>query len=173
MVNLQNSAVCIALTLCLITCGCVSPFANTLAPKPNADVNVSGSTNQHTLWFDSAAEAFAASQRTGLPILANFTGSDWCVFCKKLESEVFATAEFDNWASENFVLLKVDFPRSTPLPSAIAQQNENLKSRYANYIEGYPTVLVIAPDQTVLAKTGYRSGGPQAWIGDLQQRLAQ
>jgi thiol-disulfide isomerase/thioredoxin len=55
-------------------------------------------------WNDSYAEAIARSKVTGKPILANFTGSDWCGHCRDLAEEVFDPAEFAAWAKENVVL---------------------------------------------------------------------
>ncbi|MCZ6701991.1 MAG: thioredoxin family protein [Ignavibacteria bacterium] len=47
-------------------------------------------------------------------VLVNFTGSDWCKWCFKLSGEVFSQDEFKEYAYENLILVKVDFPHSTP-----------------------------------------------------------
>ena len=41
--------------------------------------------------FEKAAEL---SIKSGKPILANFTGSDWCGWCIRLQKEVFITPKF-------------------------------------------------------------------------------
>ena len=33
-------------------------------------------------WLVKIEDAYAESKKTGKPILANFTGSDWCGWCK-------------------------------------------------------------------------------------------
>ena len=78
-------------------------------------------------WLTSYDDAVAQAEATGKPILADFTGSDWCGWCIKLDKEVFSTSAFKEWASENVILLVVDFPRSKTLPAKLKKQNQKLK----------------------------------------------
>ena len=48
--------------------------------------------------WDAAAEA---AKRTGMPVFALFTGSDWCPWCKVLERQVFEKKEWRVWARKN------------------------------------------------------------------------
>lgn len=89
-------------------------------------------------WLVDVNEAYAESQKTGKPILANFTGSDWCGWCHKIKREIFDTDEFKTWAAANVVLLEVDFPRSFKLPENIQQQNRSLQQAFQ--VTGYPTI---------------------------------
>ena len=89
-------------------------------------------------WLVSVQEAYEQSQKTGKPIMANFTGSDWCGWCKKLTADVFIHQEFKDWASKNVVLLELDFPRRTQLPAEIAEQNAGMQQAFG--IGGYPTI---------------------------------
>jgi thiol:disulfide interchange protein len=57
------------------------------------------------LWYEKLDDAVAASAKSGKPILADFTGSDWCHWCKLLKAEVFDTPEFATWAAKTVVLL--------------------------------------------------------------------
>ena len=91
-------------------------------------------------WLVNVDEAYSVSQKTGKPILANFTGSDWCGWCKRLTKSVFIHDEFKEWAEKNVVLLELDFPRRKQLPQAIKQQNESLKRAFS--IRGYPSIYV-------------------------------
>ena len=112
-------------------------------------------------WEVNIDKAYELSQKTGKPILANFTGSDWCGWCIKLDKSVFHTAEFKKWAAENVILLELDFPRRKQLPQEIRQQNANLQRAFK--ISGYPTVWVfdLSKDEagkfaiSALGKTGY------------------
>ena len=74
--------------------------------------------------FDKAAEQ---SMKTGKPILANFTGSDWCGWCIRLKKEVFITPAFKKWAKENVILLELDYPRRTQQTEEIKKQNKELQ----------------------------------------------
>lgn len=129
-------------------------------------------------WYVDLEEAERISQETGKPILANFTGTDWCGWCKVLKREVFATKKFKEWAAENVVLLEVDFPKSFKLPQEIASQNAGLQR--ALRVSGYPTIWVFKtttnPDTggrslNAMAKTGYLRGGPDVWIPDLDKKI--
>ena len=103
---------------------------------------VSRSTESHQAqWLNSYDEAVKLSAQTGRPILADFTGSNWCGYCVKLKKEVFDTPEFSAWAAENVVLLELDFPRPNKQPDWIKKQNNQLRNRYE--IESYPTVLIL------------------------------
>ena len=112
-------------------------------------------------WHVVLEEAYKESQKTGKPIMANFTGSDWCGWCKRLDKSVFHTPGFDKWAKDNVVLLELDFPRRFRLPNAIAQQNRGLQQAFG--VRGYPTVWLfdLSKDATgkfniaQLGKTGY------------------
>ena len=89
-------------------------------------------------WLVDVDEAYAESQKTGKPILANFTGSDWCGWCKRLTKSVFVHKEFKEWADKNVILLELDFPRRKELPARFKQQNQNLQKAFK--VRGYPTV---------------------------------
>lgn len=112
-------------------------------------------------WLVSIDEAYAQSQETGKPILANFTGSDWCGWCKRLDKSVFHKADFKKWADKNVVLLELDFPRRFKLPAAVQEQNRNLQQAFG--VRGYPTIWLFDMDQddagqfsvNALGKTGY------------------
>ena len=131
-------------------------------------------------WEVNLEKAQALSNKTGKPILANFTGSDWCGWCKKLKREVFDKEEFKKWADENVVLLELDFPKRLVLPDAIKQQNAGLAQAFG--VRGYPTLwaFTISYNKETkkneikgLAKTGYVAGGPKSWIADLESKLGQ
>ena len=106
--------------------------------------------SEHEGWLVSLDEAYALSQKTGKPILANFTGSDWCFWCKKLHASVFAHQEFRDWAKKNVILLELDFPRRKRLPEAIRNQNASLQKAFQ--IRGYPTVWVFDLEKDAAGK---------------------
>jgi protein disulfide-isomerase len=111
----------------------------------------------HQTWDAAAKEA----KKTKKPILANFTGSDWCGWCIRLDKEVFSTPAFAAWAKKNVVLLELDYPRSKKQPAAIVQQNNELARKYQ--VPGYPTVLFLKDNGAVIGDYGYDSGGPAIW----------
>jgi protein disulfide-isomerase len=112
-------------------------------------------------WSVDLEEAYAESKKTGKPILANFTGSDWCGWCKRLDKSVFHQPGFKKWADDNVVLLELDFPRRFKLPNDIAAQNRQLQQSFR--VRGYPTIWLFDADKdaegkfsfNALGKTGY------------------
>ena len=113
-------------------------------------------------WLVNLEEAYAQSKATGKPILANFTGSDWCGWCKRLTASVFVHDEFKKWAKDNVILLELDFPRRKTLPSDIQEQNRGLQQAFQ--VRGYPTIWVFDLEKNensnqfeieALGKTGY------------------
>ena len=111
---------------------------------------------------------------TGKPILANFTGSDWCGWCKKLTKEVFSKAEFSKWAFKNVVLLELDYPKRIAQTEEIKKQNKELGQFFK--VRGYPSIHVFnvgvedgKTQITQIGKTGYVAGGPKPWIANVTQ----
>ena len=125
------------------------------APKPAAYASTKAG------WLVDLDEAYAISKKEGKPILANFTGSDWCGWCKKLDADVFTKPEFQEWAKKNVVLLELDFPRRFQIPQKNQQQNAAMQQ--ALQITGYPTIWVLDLTKDAagqyqvkgLGKTGY------------------
>lgn len=123
-------------------------------------------------WFLYLEDAYAASKESGKPIMANFTGSDWCGWCIRLKNEVFNKETFKLWADENVVLLELDYPRKKQLTETLKAQNTSLQQAFQ--VSGYPTIWVfnLDFDESIkqfrieaIGKTGYVAGGPDAWIG--------
>jgi thioredoxin-related protein len=135
----------------------------------NTSGTVSGTPSNGPSWLTSAEAARVESLKTGKPILADFTGSDWCGWCIKLKDEVFNTVEFEEWAAENVVLLELDFPRSKPQSSALKSQNEKLAKQY--YVRGFPTIIFLNADGKVLGRLSYKPGGPANWIAAADKQL--
>lgn len=129
-------------------------------------------------WVVSIEEAYELSEKTNKPILANFTGSDWCGWCKKLKREVFSQPEFKEWAADNVILLELDYPRRTALPEAQRRQNAELQQAFR--VTGFPTIWMFDLDKPDGKKfqiqpygnTGYAAGGPSPYIKNLNRMIA-
>jgi len=93
-------------------------------------------------WLTDYEEVYAKSIKENKPIMANFTGSDWCGWCKKLKKAVFDTKVFQDWAKKNVVLFELDYPRRSSQPEALKKQNGKLQQIFRPYVRGYPTVLI-------------------------------
>ena len=62
-------------------------------------------------WMTDYAAAKIKAAAEQKPLLLDFTGSDWCGWCIKLDKEVFSQKSFKEFAADNLVLVELDFPR--------------------------------------------------------------
>jgi protein disulfide-isomerase len=118
-------------------------------------------------WGDNYEKAAAQAKAEKKLLVMDFTGSDWCPWCVKLNKEVFSQPEFKEYAAKNLVLLEVDFPNSKPQSPAVKAQNGKLQTKYK--IEGYPTVVVLDPEGKKVGVLGYQPGGPKMFTAALDQ----
>lgn len=148
----QNRAICVAFSMILLISSAISMA-------------------EEAVWLDNFEAAKAEAAKRGVPILADFSGSDWCGWCKKLDREVFSTAELAAYAKENLVLFVADFPSKKKLAEATVAQNKELQKEYK--IQGFPTVLLLDAKGKVIARTGYKPGGASVYIEHLNDLLKQ
>lgn len=135
----------------------VTLLAATLANLPAAE----------SAWSTDLPAAQAQAKKDKKLVLINFTGSDWCSWCKKLQKEVFSTKEFQAYAKEKLELVEIDFPNAKKQTDALKKANEALQAKYK--AEGFPTIIVLNGEgKEVWRQVGYMPGGPEAWIGKLK-----
>ena len=125
-------------------------------------------------WHEDLATALQQAKASNKPVLAVFSGSDWCKPCIMLKQEVFDQPEFQRYAQDKLVLARFDFPRSKKNKLSDVQTKTNERAAAQLNKEGaFPLVVLLSPDGKVLAKTGYRPGGPAAYDAYLTQLLAK
>jgi len=120
-------------------------------------------------WENNLEQAIAQAKKENKAVLVNFTGSDWCIWCKKLSSEVFQQEAFKNYADDNLVLVMLDFPRNIQQSAETQAYNRNLAQRYG--IQGFPTILIFDSQGKMVAQTGYQPGGPEKYIEHIKSYL--
>jgi protein disulfide-isomerase len=126
----------------------------------------SASLRAEDSWTTDYAAAKADAAKSGKKLLLNFTGSDWCIYCKKLDAEVLSTPAFKSF-SKDYILVYVDFPDAKVLPATEKAQNDVLKDQFK--IEGFPTLIVTDASGTEIRRAvGYSPGsGPSAYLAQL------
>ncbi|MEO6597295.1 MAG: thioredoxin family protein [Planctomycetota bacterium] len=121
-----------------------------------------------SLWFQDFAKAKAQAKAENKDLLIDFTGSDWCGWCVKLDEEVFSQDAFKTAAPKSFVLVKLDYPRNKELLSAeITAQNKKLRADYP--VQGFPTILLTDAEGRPYGATGYAEGGPEKYLESLAE----
>ena len=119
-------------------------------------------------WLTDFDAAKAKAKSDHKLVLLEFTGSDWCGYCKLMQAEVFSKPQFQEYAAKNLILVELDFPRAKPQSDAVRKQNMKLASEYE--IEGFPTLIVLNPEGKRVANFfGYIEGGPNAIIAALEK----
>jgi protein disulfide-isomerase len=121
-------------------------------------------------WTVDFGKASARAAAEGRPILVNFTGSDWCVWCLKLRDEVFAQQHFLDFAASSLVLVELDFPRSKELPEGLVAQNRALRERFQ--VSGYPTVILLNSRGEEIGRLGYMQGGAKTFVREIRRLVA-
>ncbi len=124
---------------------------------------------EEAAWQTDFAAAKTKAKAEKKLLLCDFTGSDWCVWCKKLKAEVFDQPEFQAFAPERFILVEFDFPNQKELPDELKTQNAALSKQYK--VQGFPTVLLMDPEGHVVARTGYHPGGAEKYSTHLTELL--
>src|ERR1017187_7651292 len=66
-------------------------------------------------WLTDLPKAQAQAKTENKLVMLDFTGSDWCGWCIKLDNETFSKQEFADYASKNLVLVQLDFPQKKEL----------------------------------------------------------
>lgn len=103
-----------------------------------------GDQDDSSIWLYNIDQAKAEAVKENKLILISFSGSDWCAPCIRLEKNLFATDQFADFAKNNLILLKLDFPaqKKNKLPEEQLHHNEALADQY-NKKGAFPLVLLI------------------------------
>ena len=128
---------------------------------------VSQSVASEGTWITDFPKALNRAKAEKKVVLLDFTGSDWCGWCKRLDKEVFSTAEFKEYATKNLVLVEVDFPSQKKLSPELKKANDELKNKYK--VDGFPTLVALNGEGREIGRqVGYLEGGPKAFIAKLE-----
>ena len=118
-------------------------------------------------WLTDFDAAKSKARSDNKLVLLDFTGSDWCGWCKRLNAEVFSKPQFQDYAAKNLVLVELDFPRYKQQSEDVKKQNTRLAGEFQ--VEGFPTVVVLNAAGKKVGELGYMEGGPDAFIAALEK----
>jgi len=106
-------------------------------------------------WLDDYHKAQDEAKSSHKLVFLNFTGSDWCGWCIRLDQDVFSQSDFKDYASKNLVLLELDFPR----PGGSRWQGQAAELKKQNDVHGFPTLIVLDGNgQKLWEYEGYLAG---------------
>ena len=117
--------------------------------------------------FDAAVKL---AGEKNLPLMLNFTGSDWCIWCKRMDENVFAEEVWKAYAKDNVLLVTLDFPNDKSIvPEKYLERNEKLQEQFK--VQGFPTYVVLDNDgKTKLGQLGANLT-PSSFIDEFKEAL--
>jgi protein disulfide-isomerase len=125
--------------------------------------------NDNLNWEENLESALQKAKQENKAVLVNFTGSDWCVWCQRLSNEVFSRGEFEDFADDNLILVRLDFPKNIEQSTETKMYNSQLAQRYD--VQGFPTILLFNSQGKMVLQTGYQPGGPVTYVEHLKSYL--
>ncbi len=134
----------ISITLLIyVSCGTKKSEAETPAPEKRRSASTPFDVPTH--WIADWEEAVLKSKSEKKPIMAIFSGSDWCPPCQRLSKNILSSPEWEKLAQEEVVFVYLDFPKRKELPEKITTQNEALSEKYG--IRYFPSCLLISENE--------------------------
>lgn len=124
-------------------------------------------------WKTNFSDAKNEATKTNKYILINFSGSDWCLPCIQLKKKIFESESFNNYASENLVLVNADFPRQNKhkLDADQKKQNEDLAGKYDSDGKFPYTVLMTAEGKVVKQWDGLPDVTAEEFVNQVKQAV--
>ncbi len=121
-------------------------------------------------WYVDYKAAMQKARQEGKPILVWFTSTRNSPLCVALSHELFGTKEFNEWADENVIRLRVDKNVvESKMHDRIERKKyvDGIRARYR--VLGTPEVLILSPRGTEFGKyRGYKRGSADFYYGKLR-----
>ena len=119
-------------------------------------------------WEESETIAKQRAAREGKPLLIWFTDSARSPMCKALAQELFSNPDFEKWAAEKLIRLRVDAHAQADDPNLSLDEKNTKLVDMKNYVTrlkktykvlGHPSVLLLNPSGEVIGRyRGYKRG---------------
>ncbi|MFI4869723.1 MAG: thioredoxin fold domain-containing protein [Steroidobacterales bacterium] len=126
--------ICLSLLLLLVSCQKSQP--------PHAQHATHANEPRDIAWFDGSLQgAFIVAKRENRPVLI-YWGAEWCPFCHTLKSKVFSRPDF---IAKSHLFL----------PVYLDGDDEGAQKWGEQFgIQGYPTIIVLDPEQHEIIRLG-------------------
>lgn len=118
-------------------------------------------------WEENYENALAEAKEGGKLVLLDFTGSDWCGWCMKIDEEVFSKSAFKKFAKDNLVLVELDYPRGKSQTKKLKEQNAGLRTQFG--VRGYPTIIIVDATGKEQARWG---GYSKEFLSELKEKVS-
>jgi len=133
-------------------------------------------------WEVSESIAKRRALREGKPLLVWFTDSAQSPMCKALSQELFSTLDFEKWAGEKLVRLRVDANVKIEDENLGLDEKETMRIDMQNHVAklkkqyrvlGHPSVLMLGPSGEIIGRyRGYKRGEADYLWGQIKHAEA-
>jgi thioredoxin-related protein len=133
-------------------------------------------------WEVSESIAKRRALREGKPLLVWFTDSAQSPMCKALSQELFSTPDFEKWAGEKLVRLRVDANVKIEDENLGLDEKETMRVDMQNHVAklkkqyrvlGHPSVLMLGPGGEIIGRyRGYKRGEADYLWGQIKHAEA-
>lgn len=121
-------------------------------------------------WTTDYSAALQHAKAENKPLFLYFTGSDWCPWCMKMDSQILSDPEFQKQAGNSMIFVMLDFPHNTQQDVELKKQNQILYEKFG--VKGFPTVILLDPNGNKIGQLGYQAGGGAAYAKKIADMLA-
>lgn len=131
------------------------------------------SAQENDIWFHNLEDAQTEAVSQYRYILLNFSGSDWCGNCIRLEKDLFSNEAFIEYAKDNLVLVNLDFPmkKANKLSEEQTAYNESLADKY-NKTGVFPTTLILDMEGNLVTKLPQTCANVTDYINQIKKTLS-
>ena len=143
-----------------------------MVSKSAFSVQVDRNSARLGVWTQDYEAAKKLAAKHKIPMLVNFTGSDWCRWCILMDQKVFDKKAWQKKIKTRAVLVWIDFPRdASRVPAKYRKRNRSLMKQFA--VRGFPTFKLLdyeGPTELASPRNQHRYGiTPQKFWNEIHK----
>ena len=108
-------------------------------------------------WTEDLDSALITAKNQSIPVYLFFTGSEWCVWCKKMDREIHNSDAFRQKMIGQCIFVRVELPAG----SKPSKGTKKLLDLY--HVSGVPTVILLSPEGKEITRFQYQQISPDAY----------
>lgn len=116
-------------------------------------------------WSSDYRAAVDQARAEGKLLLLLFTGTGWIEIADAFAGRIADTPVFVDAVTDDFVLVKLDYPQDNRLPKESAVMLQLLRDAYR--VRGYPTVVITDPDGRPYALNGFQPVAAEEYTAQI------
>lgn len=141
----------------LVTASSLALGSLLLSAQPDTQQPTADQSSLLLPWTTDYEQAMNVAKTSSLPVYLYFTGSTWCIWCKKMEDEIHNQDAFRQKMVGKFIFVKIDLPVG-------GQSSETTKKLLQQYnIQGVPSIIILSPQGTELGRFRYQRISPDQY----------